>query len=136
MGGAAAARVVVGMRLGLGDAVLRLVHVEAEAAGLAHPDRPALLRERALLLEALNRIPIELGFDCDGDGLADAAMPDADGDGAADVSLFEHSAATSCCRILPPPVVEAAPAVEPAEAKAAPKGKAKARRRSTSRRRS
>tara|TARA_R110000824_G_scaffold30668_14_gene100655 strand:+ start:387 stop:767 length:381 start_codon:yes stop_codon:yes gene_type:complete len=117
-------RVRLGMRLGLGDAVLRLIHVEDEARGRAHPNRAAVLAERALLLDALNRTVIDLGFDCDGDGLADTAIGDVDGDGIADVSIFQHTAATSCCRILP----QIAPASDP-DTPAAPR-----RRRSSSRR--
>ncbi len=84
-----------GLPLGLGDAVLRLIHVVAEAqTGVRDGEGyAALLRERELLLEALNRIPLEdLRFDCDGDGAPDT--------GSKPISIFEASATTSCCRIL------------------------------------
>jgi hypothetical protein len=126
-------RVAVPLRLGLGDALLRLLWLDAEVRQPGRKNRADLVKERLLLLDALNRIPIDLGFDCDGDGLADEGV-DTDGDGVGDVAIFAASARTSCCRILPPPPpAKAKPAkAEPAKAKA--KAKAKPRRRSTSRR--
>jgi hypothetical protein len=88
-------RVEIELPLGLGDAVLRLIHVEEELqTGVRSVEgQEALIRERNLLLEALNRYPLHLAFDCDGDGLPDT--------GTKPISIFEASAMTSCCRILP-----------------------------------
>ena len=75
--------------MGLGEAILRLVHVEVSHAN--NLDVSADLRaERELIVEALNQHgTLELGFDCDNDG-----MPDT-------VEIFKESASSGCCRILP-----------------------------------
>jgi hypothetical protein len=77
------------VKMGLGEAILRLVHVESlYANNLDVPDD--LLKERELIVEALNQhSQLDLGFDCDGDGIPDT------------VEIFEKSAKESCCRILP-----------------------------------
>jgi hypothetical protein len=75
--------------MGLGEAVLRLVHVEVAYAN--NLDVPADLKaERELIVEALNQHgTLDLGFDCDADGVPDT------------VEIFKESAASGCCRILP-----------------------------------
>ena len=80
------------VRMGIGEAVLRLVHVELKFAnGLS--EVPQHLRdERDLIVQALDHYQLDLGFDCDGDGAVDIAE---------DVNIFKQSAETSCCRILP-----------------------------------
>lgn len=80
------------VHMGIGEAVLRLVHVELKFAnGLS--DVPQHLRdERALIVQALDHYQLDLGFDCDADGVVDVAT---------DVNIFKQSAETSCCRILP-----------------------------------
>lgn len=77
------------VHMGLGEAVLRLVHVEAmKATGLgASAD---LIAERDMIVAALNQYDLDLGFDCN----AEEGVPE-------DVTIFERSAQTSCCRILP-----------------------------------
>jgi hypothetical protein len=75
------------VRMGLGDAVRRLLDVEMRVRHVEQS--PALLGERDMLLTALNAIELELGFDCDEDGTPDT------------VEIFQKSASTSCCRILP-----------------------------------
>lgn len=76
------------LQLGLGEAILRLVHVEViYANGYGITDE--LVAERKMIVQALNQYNLDLGFDCNDDG-----MPD-------DVSIFEQSASTSCCRITP-----------------------------------
>ncbi len=75
------------MKMGLGTAIRRLLAVEARySAGLRDEEITA---ERNLLLEALNRLELDLGWDCDEDGVPDT------------VEIFKKSATTSCCRILP-----------------------------------
>jgi len=76
------------VHMGLGEAIQRLLQVEfAFRSGSGH--LPAkLLEERAMLLEALNVIPVEVGFDCNSDNVPD------------NVDIFEQAAHTSCCRIL------------------------------------
>ena len=75
------------MRMGLGEAVRRLLDVEIRYRNGARTEE--LTTERNLLLDALNRVEIDLGFDCNEDG-----MPDT-------VEIFQKAAATSCCRIMP-----------------------------------
>lgn len=71
--------------MGLGEAMRRLLDIEIRYRhGGATED---LARERNLLLQALNRVEIQLGFDCDRDGVADT------------VEIFQQAAETSCCRI-------------------------------------
>jgi hypothetical protein len=57
---------------------------------------PEVIIERDMLLEALNRVEIKLGFDCDSDGLPDT------------VDLFRETSETSCCRIIDLPGVKPA----------------------------
>lgn len=76
------------LHMGLGDAIQRLTTVEFQVRMGTHLN-DAAQEERKLLLEALNHIPIEVGFDCNADGSPDS------------VSIFREAAATSCCRLLP-----------------------------------
>ncbi len=79
--------------LGIGDAVLRLIHVERMYADGVDPT-PELVAERDLIVQALNQqYQLDLGMDCDMDGIPDAIDQD--------VSMITHAAQTSCCRILP-----------------------------------
>lgn len=74
--------------MGLGDAIKRLTYIEwaGRIGGLTSEMRA----ERQMLLAALNHIPLHVGFDCDGDGVPDT------------IEIFEHAAATSCCRLRVP----------------------------------
>lgn len=81
------------LRLGLGDALRRLNWLDkmyshgSDATG-------SVALERQMLLDALNRIPVELPVSC----LAGREPNDLDGDNA--VSFFEFAAQSSCeCRI-------------------------------------
>jgi hypothetical protein len=79
--------------LGIGDAVLRLIHVERMYADGVDPSEE-LTAERDLIVQALNQqYQLDLGMDCDEDGIPDAIDPD--------VTMLTHAAQTSCCRILP-----------------------------------
>jgi hypothetical protein len=79
------------VRMGLGEAMRRLLDVEIRFRhGQANPE---LSRERDLLLQALNRVEIQLGFDCNRDGVPDT------------VEIFRQAAETSCCRITDLPGV-------------------------------
>lgn len=77
------------VHMGLGEAIQRLMQVEFIYRMGAGQVPEKLLEERNMLLEALNVIPVEVGFDCNSD-----AVPD-------DVGIFAQAVATSCCRILP-----------------------------------
>ncbi|NBP25428.1 MAG: hypothetical protein EBU81_12955 [Proteobacteria bacterium] len=73
------------LHMGLGEAVRRLLDVEIQ---YRHGQRgEALVRERDLILSALNRVELQLGFDCNSDGVPDT------------VEIFQQAAETSCCRI-------------------------------------
>jgi hypothetical protein len=79
--------------LGIGDAVLRLIHVERMYADGIDPT-PELIAERTLIVQALNQqYQLDLGMDCDMDGIPDSIDQN--------VSMITHAAQTSCCRILP-----------------------------------
>lgn len=77
------------MQMGLGEAILRLMQVEAlRSRGLAKvPDEAKA--ERDLIVEALNTHKLDLGFDCDTDGAPDS------------VQIFAQSVQTACCRLVP-----------------------------------
>jgi len=75
------------VKIGLGEAVSRLLKLELTRINGIHKMPHLAIKERDMLFEALNEIKIDLGFDCDGDGVPDT------------VEIFEQSANTSCCRI-------------------------------------
>lgn len=76
------------LRIGLGEAISRLLKLELTRANRLHPFPDEAIKEREMLYMALNEIKIDLGFDCDDDGLPDT------------VEIFEKSAKSSCCRII------------------------------------
>ena len=78
------------IHMGLGEAIQRLIHVEIQyARGLLRLSEQ-LLEERKMIVEALNmQYSLDLGFDCDMDGVPD------------NVEIFAKSAETACCRIVP-----------------------------------
>lgn len=78
------------VKMGLGDAIQRLMKVEhLYASGVASiPSK--MLEERDLIIAALNdQFELNLGFDCNNDNVPDT------------VAIFQQTAQTSCCRILP-----------------------------------
>jgi len=84
--------------MGLGEAVLRLIHVERMYADGVDPGE-FLINERNLIVEALNeQFKLDLGMDCDGDGIPDAIDDVVE---IRDIGIFKASAETSCCRIIP-----------------------------------
>ena len=76
------------VKIGLGEAVSRLLKLELTRRNGLHPMPEIAKAERDMLFEALNEIKIDLGFDCDGDGIPDT------------VEIFEQSASTDCCRMI------------------------------------
>jgi hypothetical protein len=73
-------------KMKLGDAIETLNRLHAKiTGGIISPDERT---EHALILEALNEQTINIGFDCDQDGLPDT------------VEIFKKTAKTSCCRIM------------------------------------
>lgn len=76
------------MRVGLGEALQRLLRVEARLMNGFATVEEEDLAQRQLILDALNLTQLDLGFDCDGDDIPDT------------VDIFEKAAQTSCCRIV------------------------------------
>ena len=79
------------IEMGLGDAIMRLIKVVETFKKGRNRDTKALTDEMEMIVQALNLNIIELGMDCDGDGI-----PDVPAD-----KLFKESVTTSCCRIKP-----------------------------------
>jgi hypothetical protein len=77
------------LHMGLGEALQRLLRVELFLQKGIGSVPETLRAERQLIVDALNTHKLDLGFDCNMDGVPD------------DVSIFAKSAETSCCRILP-----------------------------------
>jgi hypothetical protein len=75
------------MQVGLGEAIERhnLLHKRITAGIASQEERD----EYKLLSSALNEIKLDLGFDCDGDGVPDT------------IEIFHTTAKTSCCRFVP-----------------------------------
>jgi len=90
------------VNMGLGDIIRRLMHIEWQGrhTGLSHEIRS----ERDLLLEALNAVPVTIGFDCNADGDLDHG-----------VGIFLQAASTSCCRISAPDSSRYTPPTEDSE---------------------
>jgi hypothetical protein len=73
------------LQMPLGTAIGRLNTLQGLIhAGIAQPEHRD---EYRMILEALNAITLDLGFDCNGDGIAD------------DVNIFKQSAQTGCCAL-------------------------------------
>ena len=74
------------MQMGLGEAVLRLLHLETlRSRGISAEAK----KERDLIIDALNTHKLDLGFDCNEDGIPDS------------IQIFAKSAQTACCRLMP-----------------------------------
>ncbi len=77
------------MQMGLGEAINRLVKVNTMLSSGVASIPEDTLTEREMIIEALDQFKLDLSFDCNTDGVPDT------------VAIFEQSASTSCCRILP-----------------------------------
>ena len=75
------------MQVGLGEAIERhnALHKRISSGVASEEERS----EYKLLSTALNEIKLNLGFDCDGDGIPDS------------IEIFHATAQTSCCRFIP-----------------------------------
>ena len=76
------------LRIGLGEAIARLIKLEQMRSNRLHPIPSEAIKEREMLYLALNEIKIDLGFDCNNDGIPDS------------FEIFEASAKSSCCRLI------------------------------------
>lgn len=74
------------MQVGLGEAIKRVNNLHARVT--RRLASPAEKEEHDLLMSALDNIKIDLGFDCDGDGIPDS------------IEIFTATAKTSCCRLI------------------------------------
>lgn len=75
------------LKIGLGEAITRLNNLHTRITmGISTTEEKS---EYSLLLEALNEIQINLGFDCNNDGVPDT------------IDIFTESASNGCCRLLP-----------------------------------
>ena len=74
------------MQVGLGEAIKRVNHLHARVTRRLATS--AEKEEHELLMNALDNIKIDLGFDCDGDGIPDS------------IEIFTATAKTSCCRLI------------------------------------
>ena len=74
------------MQVGLGEAIKRVNHLHARVTRRLATN--AEKEEHGLLMNALDNIKIDLGFDCDGDGIPDS------------IEIFTTTAKTSCCRLV------------------------------------
>jgi len=77
------------VRVGVGEAIRRLIEVEFRYRQAREHMPEELLDERELLVTALNQFELELGFDCNEDGVPDT------------VEVFQATVSQGCCRILP-----------------------------------
>ena len=74
------------MQVGLGEATRRLNVLDYKVrSNVASSEEQ---EEHTLLMNALDNIKIDLGFDCDGDGIPDS------------IEIFTATAKTSCCRLI------------------------------------
>lgn len=74
------------VKMGLGEAMLRLNKLQVKiSSGISKKEEKD---EYQMIMEALNNIQIDIGFDCNNDGVPDT------------VDIFQASANTSCCRLV------------------------------------
>lgn len=74
------------MQVGLGEAIKRVNHLSSKKSrGIMSKNET---EEHSLLMQALDNIKIDLGFDCDGDGIPDS------------IEIFTATSKTSCCRLI------------------------------------
>lgn len=74
------------MQVGLGEAIKRVNYLSSKKSRALLSD--AEIEEHELLMSALDNIKIDLGFDCDGDGIPDS------------IEIFTATSKTSCCRLI------------------------------------
>ncbi len=73
------------LEMGLGEAIERLNQLHSKKTrGIASSVEKD---EHILIMDALNQTKLDLGFDCNGDGIPDT------------IEIFARTAKTSCCRI-------------------------------------
>lgn len=74
------------VQMGLGEAMMRANTLQNKIqCGIYTPDERV---EYQLIMEALNNVKVNVGFDCNNDGVPDT------------VDIFSETASTSCCRLV------------------------------------
>ena len=74
------------VRMGLGDAIAKANNLQIIiSAGIA---TDPIRKQYRLIMDSLNEIQIDVGFDCDGDGIPDT------------LDIFQRTAETDCCRLV------------------------------------
>lgn len=102
------------IKVGLGDALQRLLTVELRVMNGMSKVEETDLAQRQLILDALNLTQLDLGFDCNNDGVPDNA------------DIFEQAAHTSCCRVVHESQSCCRVPVEPADKQKKSRGKSRA----------
>lgn len=108
------------IKVGLGDALQRLLAVEMRLMNNVAQVEEYDLAQRQLILDALNLTQLDLGFDCNDDGVPDNA------------DIFEQAANTSCCRVVHESESCCRVPVEPTSKQKKSKGKSRASASTTS----
>lgn len=78
------------LKIGLGEAIQRLIAVERRYAHMHSQFPEELLAERNMIMHALNQFTVDLNMSCEIDL----------GEVMQDVHIFEQSVKTSCCRLV------------------------------------
>lgn len=74
--------------MGLGEAIDELCRTQIMRSMGVYPDAQLLAKQK-LIVKALNdQYKLDLGFDCDQDGVPD------------DIQIFAAASSTSCCRLV------------------------------------
>lgn len=76
------------LNIGLGEAVKRLFVLEQKKMTGMYTNREEELKELKLLFDALNKIKINLNFECDDDVVPEKS-----------IDIFKKSVEENCCRI-------------------------------------
>ena len=99
------------MQMGLGEAIQRMMLLSDKLKRTIATEVER--EEHKLIVTALNETKLDLGFDCDMDGVPDS------------IEIFAQSAETACCRILPTDTSRRAKAPATSRRKAPPKKRTK-----------
>ena len=80
----------VDLKIGLGEAIQRLISVDRRYTHMHTQTPQDLLDERDMIIAALNQFQLDLNMSCE--IKSEEAVPE-------NVHIFEHTVRTSCCRI-------------------------------------
>lgn len=74
--------------MGLGEAIEELVRTQIMRSMGVFPDGELLAKQKLIVRSLNDQYQLDLGFDCDQDGVPD------------DIQIFAQAASTSCCRLV------------------------------------